>query len=177
MKTGSMSSNLPKVNREISAKQVRLIDQNGQMVGVVNTHEAILMARKASLDLVEVSPTASPPVCKILDYGKFKYEEKKRAHKAKLKQKVTLIKEMRFRPNIGVGDLQTKIRNIRKFIEEGDKAKVSIMFRGREITHTEIGIALGNKIIEALADIATPEKPPKMEGQSFVIMFAAAKQE
>ena len=169
------SSNLPKVNQAISSKQIRLVDQDGQMVGIVSLQQALSAARAVSLDLVEISPTASPPVCKILDYGKFRYESKQKAHKAKQNQKVTSIKEMRFRPNIGIGDLQTKVRNSRKFLEEGDKVKVSIMFRGREITHTEIGIALGHKIIDAVADVGAPEQTPKMEGQFFVIMFVAKK--
>jgi translation initiation factor IF-3 len=173
MKSSSNNSNLPKVNKDIRAKQVRLIDQNAQMIGIVSIEEALLMAKKVNLDLVEISPQAEHPVCKILDYGKFKYEAKKKAHKAKQNQKVTLIKEMRFRPNIGVGDLQTKIRNIRKFLEEGDKVKVSITFRGREITHTEIGIAIAHKIIESLADVGSPEQTPRMEGQHFVIMFVS----
>ena len=160
---------------EIKARKVRLVDENAEMVGIVTIEEALFAAKKAQLDLVEVSPQAEPPVCKILDYGKFKYEAKKKAHQAKQKQKITLIKEMRFRPNIGIGDLQTKVRNIRKFLEEGDKVKVSIMFRGREITHTEVGIAVGQKIIDSLADVGGPEHPPKMEGQHFVIMFVAKK--
>lgn len=175
MKSSSGNSNLPKVNREIRASEVRLIDQNSQMIGVVSLEEAMAAARKVSLDLVEISPQVSPPVCKILDYGKFKYEAKKKARKAKQNQKVTLIKEMRFRPNIGVGDLQTKVRSIRKFLEEGDRVKVSVMFRGREMTHTEIGIALGHKIIESLEDIGSPESAPRMEGQYFVIMFVGKK--
>jgi translation initiation factor IF-3 len=175
MKSGSNNNNLPKVGNSIQAKQVRLIDQNGQMVGVVSIQEALTAARKANLDLVEISPNVSPPVCKILDYGKFKYEAKKKAHKAKQNQKVTLIKEMRFRPNIGVGDLQTKTRLIRGFLQEGDKVKVSVVFRGRELTHTEIGIALAHKIIESLSDVGVPEVEPKMEGQSFVIMFVMKK--
>jgi translation initiation factor IF-3 len=175
MKSSTANSNLPKVNNEISASQVRLIDHNAQMIGVVSLSHALGLARAAGLDLVEVSPQVSPPVCKILDYGKFKYEAKKKAHKAKQNQKVTLIKEMRFRPNIAVGDLQTKIRNIIKFLEEGDKVKVSVVFRGREITHTEIGVALGNKIIESLAEVGVPDQTPRMEGQSFVIMFVPKK--
>jgi translation initiation factor IF-3 len=169
------SSNLPRVNREISAQQVRLIDQNAEAIGIVSIFEALSMAKKANLDLVEVSATSSPPVCKILDYGKFKYEAKKKARKAKQNQKITLIKEMRFKPNIGIGDFQTKVRNIRKFLEDGDKVKVSVVFRGREITHTEIGIAVAHRIIDSLADIGAPEQKPKMEGQHFVMMFVPLK--
>jgi translation initiation factor IF-3 len=175
MKSSSKNSNLPKVNREIRAQEVRLIDQDSKMIGVVSLEEALSIAKRAGLDLVEISPQIIPPVCKILDYGKFKYESKKKAHKAKQNQKITLIKEMRFRPNIGVGDLHTKVRNIRKFLEEGDRVKVSVMFRGREITHKEVGIALGHKIIEFLEEVAAPEQEPKMEGQFFVIMFIAKK--
>ena len=175
MKSNSSNSHLPKVNRDIRAKEVRLIDENSKMIGVVSLDEALSIAKRASLDLVEISPQVVPPVCKILDYGKFKYEAKKKAHKAKQNQKITLIKEMRFRPNIGVGDLDTKVSKIRKFLEEGDRVKVSVMFRGREITHTEVGIAVGHKIIESLADVGVPEQEPRMEGQYFVIMFVAKK--
>jgi translation initiation factor IF-3 len=169
------SSKLPRVNREINAQQVRLIDQDAQVVGVVSLFEALSMAKKVNLDLVEISATSTPPVCKILDYGKWKYEAKKKARKAKQNQKVTLIKEMRFKPNIGIGDFQTKVRNIRKFLEDGDKVKVSIVFRGREITHTEVGINVGHRIIESLVDIGTTEQVPKMEGQHFVMMFVPLK--
>ncbi len=168
-------NNHAKINNKILAKEVRLIDHNDQMIGLISIEEALIMARNANLDLVEVSSNAKPPVCKILDYGKFSYQAKKNARKAKLNQKVTLIKEMRFRPNIGVGDLQTKVKNIRKFLEEGDKVKVSVVFRGREITHREVGFNLGNKIIEQLADLGTPEHTPKMEGQHFVMIFAPLK--
>jgi len=169
------SNNQTRINNNILVKEVRLIDQNDQMIGVISTEEALRMARNAKLDLVEVSSNVKPPVCKILDYGKFSYHAKKNARKAKSKQKITLIKEMRFRPNIGVGDLQTKVKNIRKFLEEGDKVKVSIMFRGREITHKEVGQNLGSKIIEQLADLGAPEHTPKMEGQHFVMIFAPLK--
>lgn len=169
------TNNHARINNKILAREVRLIDQNDQMIGLVSIEEALIMARNANLDLVEVSSNAKPPVCKILDYGKFSYQVKKNARKAKLNQKVTLIKEMRFRPNIGIGDLQTKVKNIRKFLEEGDKVKVSVVFRGREITHREVGFNLGNKIIEQLADLGAPEHTPKMEGQHFVMIFAPLK--
>ncbi len=172
----SSNSNAPKVNHAIRAKQVRLIDQDGQMIGIVSIEKAMQTAQSVGLDLVEISPNVEPPVCKILDYGKFRYEAKQKAHKAKQNQKTTSIKEMRFRPNIGVGDLQTKIRNIRKFLEDGDKVKVSVVFRGREITHTQIGIALAERIIESVVDIAAPEQQPKMEGNFFVMMLVVKKQ-
>jgi translation initiation factor IF-3 len=142
------------------------------MVGIVSLFEALGKAERAGLDLVEISPQAEPPVCKLMDFGKFKYEAKKKSQEAKKKQKVTVIKEMKFRPNIGQNDFDVKVRNINKFLEHGDKVKVSLWFKGREIVHNELGIQLFNKIIEGTAEFAKIESEPKMEGKQMMMMLA-----
>ncbi len=169
------NSNFPKVNREIRANQVRLVGENGEMIGVVGIREALEQAEKAGLDLVEISPNAEPPVCKILDFGKFKYETKKRLHDAKKKQKTTLLKEMKFKPNIGQGDFEVKLRKIKEFLQEGDKVKVSLWFKGREIVHNELGMNLFNRILEGVADIAKAEAAPKMEGKQIMMTLSPAQ--
>lgn len=145
------------------------------MIGVVSINEALNIAINSGLDLVEISPQAEPPVCKILDFGKFKYEAKKKAHEAKKKQKVVVLKEMKFRPNIGSGDFDVKMRSISKFIDEGDKVKVSLMFKGREIVHNEIAIQLFQRIIDAAGEKARIEMPPKLEGKQMMMVLAPAK--
>jgi translation initiation factor IF-3 len=142
------------------------------MVGIVSLYEALSKAEKASLDLVEISPQAEPPVCKMMDFGKFKYEAKKKSQEAKKKQKVTSIKEVKFRPNIGQNDFDVKVRSIIKFVENGDKVKVSLWFKGREIVHNELGMQLFNKIIDATAEYAKVESEPKMEGKQMMMMLA-----
>ncbi len=140
------------------------------MCGVVTIHEALERAEKAALDLVEVSPTAEPPVCKILDFGKFKYESKKKVHDSKKKQKITVIKEMKFKLNIGQGDFDTKLRKIKEFLSEGDKVKISLWFKGREIMHQNIGMQLFNRIIASLEGVAKIESEPRMEGKQIMMM-------
>ncbi|WPY00610.1 Translation initiation factor IF-3 [Candidatus Trichorickettsia mobilis] len=140
------------------------------MCGVVTIQEALERALAAALDLVEVSPTAEPPVCKILDFGKFKYESKKKVHDSKKKQKITVIKEMKFKLNIGQGDFDTKLRKIKEFLSEGDKVKISLWFKGREIMHQNIGMQLFNRIISNLEGIAKIESEPKMEGKQIMMM-------
>lgn len=149
---------------------MRLIDEHGEMVGIIGTREALEKAEKAGLDLVEISPNAAPPVCKILDFGKFKYESKKKAHDLKKKQKVIVLKEIKFKPNIGQGDFDTKLRKIKGFLEEGDKVKISLWFKGREIVHNEIGMRLFERIIEALGESAKIEFAPKMEGKQIMMI-------
>ena len=168
--SGAKDSRFPKANKEIRAKLVRLVDENGEMCGVVTIHEALERAEKAKLDLVEVSPTAEPPVCKILDFGKFKYESKKKVHDSKKKQKITVIKEMKFKLNIGQGDFDTKLRKIKEFLDGGDKVKISLWFKGREIVHQEIGMQLFNRIITSLEGVAKIESDPKMEGKQIMMM-------
>lgn len=161
----------PRANKEIRAEQVRLVDEQGEMVGIVKLDEAMLAAAKASLDLVEISPQAEPPVCKIMDFGKYKYESKKRMQDSRKKQKTVSVKEIKFRPNIGQGDFSIKVRNIRKFLEEGDKVRVSLWFRGREIVHNELGMQLFKRVIADLEDIAKIELEPKMEGKQMLMIL------
>lgn len=160
----------PRINRQINIPSVRLVDHNGNMVGVVSTSEALRMAENVGLDLVEVSPAASPPVCKILDYGKYKYEVQKKAHEARRKQKVITIKEIKLRPTIDKHDLEIKLRHIQEFIEDGDKVRISMRFRGREMDHVEIGQKVLNNIQEQLKDTAKIEQAAKMEGKQIVLL-------
>lgn len=145
------------------------------MIGVVTLSEALSAALTAGLDLVEISPQAEPPVCKILDFGKFKYEAKKKSHDAKKKQRTVVLKEMKFRPNIGVGDFDVKLRNIIKFLDEGDKVKISLQFKGREIVHNEIAKELFARIIEAVGDKAKLELEPKLEGKQMMMVMSQNK--
>ena len=151
---------------------MRLINADGKMVGIVPIEVALESARQVGLDLVEIVPNQSPPVCKIMDYGKFKYQEKKKAQAAKAKQTVVEIKEIKLRPRTEDHDLNFKIAHIRRFIQEGNKAKVSIIFRGREIQHIEIVQPLVDRIIKETEDIAKVEVPPKLEGRSIVMLLS-----
>lgn len=162
----------PRVNGQITAASIRLVDHNGNMVGVVSVSEGLKMAEQVSLDLVEVSPNASPPVCKILDYGKYKYEAQKKAHEARKKQKVIQIKEIKLRPTIDVHDLNIKIRNVINFLNEGDKVRVTLRFRGREMDHQELGMQVLQRVQEALTDQCKIEQPPRMEGRQIVMTVA-----
>jgi translation initiation factor IF-3 len=154
----------------IRVPEVRLIGADGEQAGVVSTEQAMEQARESGLDLVEVSPMARPPVCKILDYGKFKFEQEKRIKESKRKQKLGKLKEVRMQPKIETHDLQFKARQVRQFLEGGNKVKVTIRFRGRELAHTEIGRAVLGRILEILADAAILERRPQMEGR-FMSMF------
>ncbi|MEK6746977.1 MAG: translation initiation factor IF-3 [Rickettsiales bacterium] len=160
----------PRVNREITSTSIRLVDQNGNMVGVVSVSEGISLAERAGLDLVEISPTASPPVCKILDYGKYRYEIQKKAHEAKKKQKVVVIKEIKLRPMIDKHDLEIKIRNTLSFLEEGDKVRITLRFRGREMDHSEIGMKVINQVQTALVEHAKIEQSPRIEGKQISML-------
>jgi translation initiation factor IF-3 len=160
----------PRVNREITSQSIRLVDQNGNMVGVVTASEGIALAEKAGLDLVEISPTASPPVCKILDYGKYRYEIQKKAHEARKKQKVVVVKEIKLRPMIDKHDLDIKMRNTLSFLEEGDKVRITLRFRGREMDHSEIGMKVINQVQAALADHAKIEQSPRIEGKQISML-------
>jgi len=160
----------PRINRQINIPSVRLVDHNGNMVGVVATAEALRMAEAVGLDLVEVSPAAAPPVCKILDYGKYKYEVQKKAHEARRKQKVIVVKEIKLRPTIDKHDLAIKMRHVLEFLEEGDKVRISMRFRGREMDHTNIGMQVLEKIQEQLKDAAKIESPPRSEGKQIVML-------
>jgi translation initiation factor IF-3 len=162
----------PRVNRAISSSSIRLIDSQGNMVGVVSIAEALNLAEQAGLDLVEISPTAKPPVCKILDYGKYRYEAQKKAHDARKKQKVIQIKEIKLRPNIDKHDLDIKLRNTIGFLAEGDKVRITLRFRGREMDHQELGLQVLARVQEALAEYAKIEQQPKAEGRQIVMTVA-----
>lgn len=160
------------INEKIKVREVRLIDDNGKQLGIVPTVEAIRMAKEQDLDLVEVSPKTNPPVCKIMDYGKFKYQLAKKAQEAKKKQTVIQIKEMKLGLKIQEHDLLFKIKHIREFLEDGCKVKVIVMFKGREILHKDMGEKLTQKIIEAIKDIGNLEQKPKFDGRNIVMVFA-----
>ncbi len=142
------------------------------MLGIVHIREALERAEKANLDLVEISPNAEPPVCKILDFGKYKYESKKRVHDAKKKQKIIVLKEMKFKPNISQGDFEVKLRKIKDFLKDGDKVKISLWFKGREIIHNEIGMKLFERITLALEGLVKIDSPPKMEGKQIIMLVS-----
>lgn len=162
----------PRINGEITARSVRLVDENGEMLGVVQIREALEKASQAGLDLVEVSPNAEPPVCKILDFGKYKYEEQKKKNEARKKQKVIEIKEIKLRPGIDENDYQVKMRAMKKFLDEGDKVKVTLRFRGREMAHQELGVRVLDRVKEELDLLAKVEQFPKMEGRQMVMVMA-----
>ncbi len=161
------------MNREIRAQQVRVIDEEGTMLGVMTVPEALRMAEDRGLDLLEIAPTASPPTCKIMDYGKWKYEKKKQATAARKKQTVVTIKEIQMRPRTDQHDFETKMNHARRFLLDGDKVKVSLRFMGREMAHQELGIEVMKKAIDFVNDLAMVESQPKMEGKSMFLMLAA----
>lgn len=160
------------MNEQITIREVRLIDEEGNNIGVVSTEDARQRAERAGLDLVEVSPTASPPVCKILDYGRYKYEMQKRQNEARKKQKTIDVKEIKMRPNIDDHDYNVKMKAIHKFLAEGDKVKVTMRFRGREMAHQDIGQKLLERVREAVAEEAKVESSPKMEGRQMIMVIA-----
>ncbi len=162
----------PRVNREIDVRSIRLVGADGEMIGVVTLREGLQMAEDAGLDLVEVSPNADPPVCKILDFGKFKYEDQKKKNAARKKQKVIEVKEIKLRPNIDDHDYDVKMRSMRKFREEGDKVKVTLRFRGRELAHQDLGMKVLEKVRDDLEDLGKVEQVPKMEGRQMVMVIA-----
>ena len=162
-------------NEEISAPQLRVIGADGSQAGVMSRYDALQMASAAELDLVEVSPTAEPPVVRIMDYGKFLFEQNKKAHSAKRKQKQIQVKEVKFRPGTGESDYQIKLRNLTRFLTEGDKAKVTLRFRGREMVHQDIGRKLLDRVSTDLAPHAVVEQNPLMEGKQMIMVFAPKK--
>ncbi len=171
-----MSSNkkFPNSNKEIKAEKVRLVGVTGEMIGVMTLVEALSQARKEKLDLVEISPQGEIPICKLMDFGKYKYELKKKSQTAKKKQKKIELKEIKLRPNIGQGDFEVKLRKIKEILSDGNKVKITILFRGREIVHSEIGKILLDKVIESCTDIAKIENGPKMEGSTMLLIIASA---
>ena len=165
-----------RLNREITALQVRLNGPENEPLGIVSLQEALRLSGEYDVDLVEIAATADPPVCRLMDYGKFKYLEQKKAAKAKYKQKVIEVKEVKFRPGTDEGDYNIKMRNLRRFIaEDGDKGKVTLRFRGREITHQDIGMRLLERIRDDLADVAVVENMPKLEGRQMIMVLGPKK--
>ncbi|MEN9539455.1 MAG: hypothetical protein RLZZ126_1690 [Pseudomonadota bacterium] len=157
------------------APEVRLSGVNNEPLGIVSLMEALRMAGDLDVDLVEISATATPPVCRLTDYGKFKYQEQKKAAEAKAKQKVIEVKEIKFRPGTDDGDYNIKLRNIRRFLDDGDKCKITLRFRGREITHQELGLALLQRMRDELGDAIVVEQFPKLEGKQMIMMIAPGK--
>ena len=151
---------------------MRLNGVDNEPLGIVSLAEAFRLAEEANVDLVEIAPNATPPVCRLMDYGKFKYSEQKKAHEAKLKQKIIQVKEIKFRPGTDEGDYSIKLRNLIKFLEEGDKTKITLRFRGREITHQDIGMRLLERIRDELADVSVVEHMPKLEGRQMIMVLA-----
>jgi translation initiation factor IF-3 len=164
-----------RINDKIEAREVRLVGEDGEMIGVVGIRDAIYRAEAAGMDLVEVSPTASPPVCKILDYGKFKYDAQKRANAARKKQRVIEVKEIKMRPNIDDHDYTTKMKKVHSFLEEGDKVKVTMRFRGRELAHQDIAMRVLNRVRDEVGQAAKIEQFPRMEGRQMIMIMAPAK--
>jgi translation initiation factor IF-3 len=162
----------PRVNHEINVPRVRLVDERGEMIGVVTRNEALQRATEAGLDLVEVAANADPPVVKILDYGKFKYEEQKRKNEARKKQKVIEVKEIKLRPGIDDHDYDVKMRSMVKFIEEGDKVKITMRFRGRELAHQELGMNVLMRVKDDLDKVAKVEQVPRMEGRQMTMVMS-----
>jgi translation initiation factor IF-3 len=152
------------VNERIRVREIRVIDDTGQQLGIMAPAQALAIARQKALDLVEISPTATPPVCRIMDYGKYQYQEQKRAREARRHQKVILVKEIKFRPKVDEHDYQFKKKHIERFLSEGDKVKATIFFRGREMAHPEIGRRILERLLAELADVAVAETTPRMEG-------------
>ena len=152
-----------------------MVGQDGEQLGIVSLNKALEMAEAAEVDLVEIAPQAVPPVCRIMDYGKFKYHESKKRHEAKLKQKQIQVKEIKFRPGTDEGDYQVKLRNLLRFLQDGDKAKITLRFRGRELAHQEVGVALRKRVEADLAEVGAVEQFPKMEGRQMVMVIAPKK--
>ena len=164
-----------RLNREITAPEVRLSSPDNEPLGIVSLQEALRMAGDLDVDLVEIAATANPPVCRLMDYGKFKYQEQKKAAEAKAKQKVIEVKEVKFRPGTDDGDYNIKMRNIRRFLEDGDKCKITLRFRGREITHQQLGMDLLQRIRDELGDSIVVEQFPKLEGRQMIMIIAPGR--
>ncbi|WP_200918226.1 translation initiation factor IF-3 [Jeongeupia sp. HS-3] len=165
----------PRINGEITGREVRLQGAEGEQLGIVGLLQAMSMAEEAELDLVEIAPNAQPPVCRLMDYGKFKFQESKKKAAAKSKQKQIQIKEVKFRPGTDENDYQVKLRNLVRFLEEGDKAKITLRFRGREMAHQEIGMAQLKRVEADLTELAVVEQYPRLEGRQMVMMLAPKK--
>ena len=163
------------INGQIRDKEVRVISESGEQLGIMSSKDAMKLAREADLDLVKIAPKAQPPVCKIIDYGKYKYELARKEKEAKKKQKTVEVKEVRLSPNIDTNDLNTKMNNAKKFIGKGNKVKVTLRFRGREMAHRDVGREILDSFYKELEDVSTVDKPAKMEGRSMVMFLSATK--
>ncbi|THD73439.1 translation initiation factor IF-3 [Thalassobius vesicularis] len=161
----------PRINDRIRGSEIRLIGADGENVGVVSPQQALSMAEEAGLDLVEISPNATPPVCKIMDFGKFKYEQQKRESEARKKQKIIEVKEIKFRPGTDTHDYEVKMRSVLKFLEGGDKVKITLRFRGREMAHQNLGRELLERVAEDVKEVGKVENMPKMEGRQMIMMI------
>lgn len=164
-----------RINGEIHSPELRLNGVDNESLGIVSLAEAFRLAEEANVDLVEIAPNAQPPVCRLMDYGKFKYQEQKKAHEAKLKQKVVQVKEVKFRPGTDDGDYNIKLRNLTRFLDDGDKTKITLRFRGREMAHQEIGMRVLEKLKADLDEVGQVEQFPKMEGRQMVMVLAPKK--
>lgn len=162
------------INEQIRDREIRLIGEDGEQLGIMSARDAMKLAREANLDLVKIAPTAKPPVCKIIDYGKYRYEQARKEKEARMKQKTIEVKEVRLSPNIDTNDLNTKVNQARKFVSSGNKVKVAVRFRGRELAHTAVGKTILEDFAQKLSDIAVIDKPAKLEGKSMV-MFLVEK--
>lgn len=161
-----------KINRDIRAEKVRVITDDGKLLGILSVPEALAKAKEAGLDLVEIAPKANPPVCKIIDYGKYRYHQAKKEKESKKAQHQVKVKEVKFKPNIDVHDFETKAKRVREFLEKGNKVRITCMFRGREMLHTELGAKVINRICEMVADIAAIEMHPKLVGRTMSTVLA-----
>lgn len=161
-----------RINEEIRVREVRVIDSDGNQLGILSSRDALRLAEEKQLDLVEISPAAKPPVCKIMDYGKYRYEQSKREKEAKKKQKIISVKEVKLRPNIEDHDFEVKAKNAARFLKEGDKVKATIIFRGREIVHTQLGQKLLKRLAERVQDISQVERQPKLEGKNMIMILS-----
>ena len=168
----TIAKQVHELNEEITDKEIRLIGENGEQLGIVSGEEALRTAEEQGLDLVKISPQATPPVCKLMNYGKYKFEQSKREKEARKNQHVVEIKEIRMSPGIDVGDFNTKLKNAQKFIADGNRVKVSVRFRGREMAHTDIGRDLLNQFAEQCAEVANMDKTPKLEGRMMSIFLS-----
>jgi translation initiation factor IF-3 len=175
MENGAIKDQRVRVNDQIRISPIRLIDADGEQLGVVALEEAKERAAEAGLDLVEVAPGARPPVCRLMDYGKYKYEEARKAREAKKKQHTVQVKEVKYRPGIEDHDYEFKTRHVRRFLEDGDKVKVTMMFRGRQLSHPELGLEVLERVVEDVADLGKVESQPTREGRSMIMMLSPLK--
>lgn len=167
-----ISKDMPRINEEIRAREIRVLSADNEQIGIMSSRDALALAEQQQLDLVEISPNAKPPVCRIMNFGKFRYEQQKREKEAKKKQKVITLKEVKLRPHIEDHDFYVKMKNASKFLGEGNKVKVTIMFRGRELSHPELGLNVLTRFANELAEVATVEKAAKLEGRNMTMILA-----